>query len=287
MSYPTPLGRFDALPRRRVQVAGGHEISAVDVGSGDPPVVLLHGNSTWSFQWRDVIPTVAAVRRCLAPDLLGFGRSDHPRIEYSWDVHYRAIAAFLDTLPQHSLVAHDWGAPLAVRYAIDHPQRVTDLLLLEPLILTDTWDDYQGERRKRFEAFLDRSRNVDLIEKQNLMVEEIRNAALRELSEDEMDGYRDPYPTQADRVPIRRFVEMKPIGEESETWDVFRKLEDGMRTLRVPVRLLTVDPGALMPPARVERLRGLVPHLEVEHLGPGRHHFPEDYAAQIAAAILR
>ena len=283
----TPLGRFDTLPRRRVRVPGGYEISAVDTGTGDPPVVLLHGNPTWSFQWRDVMTAVAARRRTIAPDLLGFGRSDQPRIEYGWDVHLAAISALLDTVPPHVLVAHDWGASFAARYAIDHPDRVGELILMEPLVLTETWADYEGPRRARFQAFRDPTRNRDLIEVQNVMVEEVRNGVMREMTEAEMDGYRAPFGTPADRVPIRRFAEMKPIGEDAETWAAFRDIEDGLRGLRIPVRLLTVDSGPLMPPAMVERLRGLIPHLEVQRLGPGKHHFQEDYAAEIAAAILR
>jgi haloalkane dehalogenase len=282
----SPLERFDALPRREAQV-GGYRMRTVDVGQGDPPVLFLHGNPTWSFQWREIIPLVADRRRCIAPDLIGFGRSEHPRIEYDWGLHERTITAFLDTLPRHVLVAHDWGAALAGRYAIDHPDRVAALILMEPSILTETWDDYQGARRERFVALRDPNRNVELIEVRNQMIEAIRDGVMRQLSEAEMDGYRTPYPTPEDRRPIRRFVEMKPIGPESETWTVYRSIEDGLRTLHAPVILLTVDPGALMPPERVEHLRALVPHLEVQHLGPGRHHFQEDYPSEIAETILR
>jgi haloalkane dehalogenase len=285
-SGPSPLEHFDSLPRREVMVRG-HRMSAVDVGIGDPPVVFLHGNPTWSFQWREIIAAVSGQRRCIAPDLIGFGRSAHPAVQYDWDLHEQTVTAFLDTLPRHLLVAHDWGAALAARYVIDHPDRVTALVLLEPSILTETWDDYRGARRERFLALRDPARNVELIERQNQMIEAIRDGVLRELGEDEMAGYRAPFPTPVDRRPIRRFVEMKPIGPDSETWSVYRAIEDGLRTVRVPVQVLTVDPGALLPPDRVAHLRALLPHLEVEHLGPGRHHFQEDYPMEIARAILR
>jgi haloalkane dehalogenase len=282
----SPLDRFDALPRRDVHVLG-FRMSTIDVGRGDPPVVLLHGNPTWSYQWREIIPLIARERRTLAPDLIGFGRSDHPRATYDWDLHARTVSAFLDTLPRHVLVAHDWGAAFAGRYAIDHPDRVIELILMEPSLMTETWDDYQGARRERFRALRDPSRNVDLIERQNQMVEAIRDGVMRQLAEEEMDGYRAPYLTPQDRHPIRRFVEMKPIGDDSETWAAYRDIEDGLRSLRIPVRVLTVDPGALLPPERVKVLRSLIPHLQVEHLGPGQHHFQEDYPREIAAAILR
>lgn len=304
MSEPTPLERFEALPRRRVPVPGGHEISTVDVpGPGGPdapgvPVVLLHGNPTWSYQWRDVIPGVAAHRRVLAPDLLGMGRSsrlaDAGRFDgpagdgtgYDWDTHLAAIAAFLDTLPPHAMVAHDWGASFAVRYALDHPDRVTELVLLEPLVLAETWEDYDPARRARFEAFRDPVRGRELIEGQNRMVEEVRNGVVRPMTEAEMDGYRAPYATPADRVVIRRFTQMKPIGAESETWAAFKAIEAALPGLRTPVRLLTVESGPLMPPAMIERLWDLVPQLEILHMGPGRHHFQEDYAEAIAAATV-
>jgi haloalkane dehalogenase len=297
MGEPTPLDRFDALPRRRVAVPGG-EISTVDVpGPGGPdapgvPVVLMHGNPTWSFQWRDVIPGLAAHRRVLAPDLLGMGRSSRlPAVGgsgagYVWAAHVAAISAFLDTLPPHALVAHDWGASFAVRYALDHPDRVTELVLLEPLVLTETWEDYDPARRARFEAFRDPVRGRELIEGQNRMVEEVRNGVVRPMTEAEMDGYRAPYGTPTDRVVIRRFAEMKPIGVASETWADFQSIEAGLAGLRLPVRLLTVESGPLMPPAMIERLWDLLPQLEIVHLGPGRHHFQEDYADAIAAAIV-
>jgi haloalkane dehalogenase len=281
----SPLHRFEALPRRDVDVAG-FRMSTVDVGVGDPPVVLLHGNPTWSFQWRDIIPLLASERRTLAPDLIGFGRSEHPRIRYDWDLHARTVSAFLDSLPRHVLVAHDWGAAFAGRYAIDRPDRVAELILMEPSLITETWDDYQGARRERFLALRDPARNVDLIERQNQMVEGVRSGVMRALTDEEMEGYRAPYPEAVDRIPIRRFVEMKPIGEDSETWSAFRQIEEGLRHLRIPVRVLTVDPGALLPPDRVDVLRGLIPHLFVQHLGPGQHHFQEDYPTEIAAAIL-
>jgi haloalkane dehalogenase len=286
MADATPLERFDALPRRDVPV-GGYRMSTVDVGRGDPPVVFLHGNPTWSFQWREIIAVVARERRCLAPDLIGFGRSEHPPVPYDWDLHERTVTAFLASLPRHVLVAHDWGAALAGRFLIDHPDRVAALILMEPSILTETWDDYRGARRERFAALRDPTRNVELIEVQNQMVEAIRDGVMRQLSDAEMDGYRAPYPTPADRRPIRRFVEMKPIGPDSETWDVYRAIEAGLRQVSAPVLVLTVDPGALLPPDRVDHLRALIPHLEVQHLGPGRHHFQEDYPGQIAQAILR
>jgi haloalkane dehalogenase len=248
--------------------------------------VFLHGNPTWSFQWRDIIANVSSQRRCIAPDLIGFGRSDHPQIDYDWDLHERTVTAFLDELPRHTLVTHDWGAALGARYAIGHPDRVAGLVLLEPSILTETWDDYRGARRERFLALRDPTRNAELIERQNQMVEAIRDGVLRQLTDDEMAGYRAPYPTPADRRPIRRFVEMKPIGPDSETWNVYRAIEAGLPAIQAPVLLLAVDPGALLPPERVEHLRTLVPRLEVVDLGSGRHHFQEDYPEAIATAIL-
>ncbi len=274
---------FQSLPRRSIRV-GSHRLSAVDVGDG-PPLVLLHGNPTWSYQWRDFLGPLSQRFRCLAPDLLGFGRSD--RIgTYDWDTHYEAIDGLFQTLPPALIIAHDWGGALAALLAVERPERVTGLVLIEPQLLTETWDDYRGARRARFEALRDPARNVALLEEQNVMVEQIPDGVLRTLSAEEMNGYRDPFPTPADRVPIRRFVEMKPIGPDSETYAVFQHIEQGLQRLAAPVLLLTVEPGALMPPAKAARVQQMVPALELRHLGPGHHHCHEDYPLQICDAVL-
>src|SRR5262245_35714991 len=105
----------------------------VDEGSG-APVLLLHGEPTWGFLYRKLIPQLATVGRVVVPDLFGFGRSDKPirQEEYSYDAHYRSIERFVGELGLRGLtvVVHDWGGPIGLRLAVEHPDRVERLVML-------------------------------------------------------------------------------------------------------------------------------------------------------------
>lgn len=264
---------------------GEHRISAIDTGSG-VPVVLLHGNSTWSYMWRHVVEELSPRFRCIAPDLLGFGYSDRLRDgDYKWEVHSQAVDRLIASLPPAIVVGHDWGGAFATHAALEHPEHVVGLVLMEPQLFPQSWDDYEGSRRARFEAFRDPQRNVALVEEQNLLIEQLPLAVNRTLSDEELNGYRHPYPTPPDRAPLRRFAEMKPIGEESETFTVFTELVRRLPELAMPVLLFAVEPGTLMPAPLIRRLEAAIPHIEVRVLGPGGHHFHEDYSKEISAGI--
>src|SRR4051794_8459977 len=117
-----------------LEVDGGR-MHYVDEGAGDP-VLLLHGEPTWSFLWRKVIPRVAEIGRAVAPDLIGFGHSDKPADIgwYSYDRHVASIEQLVSALDlaRITLVVHDWGGPIGLRFAVEHPERV------ERIVITDT-----------------------------------------------------------------------------------------------------------------------------------------------------
>src|SRR6516165_9319346 len=114
----------DALPRQRIRVDDS-EVSYVDVGQGDP-IVFLHGNPTSSYLWRNVIPPLAGEGRCLAPDLIGMGKSGKPDLAYQLLDHARYLDAWFDALDLRrvTLVLHDWGSALGIYWARRHPDRV-------------------------------------------------------------------------------------------------------------------------------------------------------------------
>jgi haloalkane dehalogenase len=185
------------------------------------------------------------------------------------------------------LVLHDWGAAFGLWHALHHPQDVKGLALFEPLLSTSRWDDYEGERRKRFEMFRDRTVNHDLIQVKNLFVEQIPNGVRRKerMTEEVMNRYREPFPTVESRKAIRRFPEMLPIGEDSETYRQFKEIEEALPRIRVPVLLLTVTPGAIVTETKLRLMKERIHDLEITNLGPGLHHFHEDYPIEMAAAI--
>ena len=130
--------RFDS---KFVEVHGSN-MHYVDVGEGDP-ILFLHGNPTSSYLWRNVIPHVSGQARCIAPDLIGMGKSDHPDIGYTYDDQYRYLCGFIDAVGIESdvtLVLHDWGSGLGFRWAHDHQSALKGIAFMEAMIRPLTWD---------------------------------------------------------------------------------------------------------------------------------------------------
>jgi haloalkane dehalogenase len=124
----------DSYERRRLAVLDSH-MAYVDVGSGDP-IVLLHGNPTSSYLWRNVIPHLEGHGRCLAPDLIGMGRSGRaPAGHYRLGDHVRYLDAWLEALDLRrvTLVVHDWGSALGFHWARRHADRVKALVYMEAI----------------------------------------------------------------------------------------------------------------------------------------------------------
>ncbi|MBI4257702.1 MAG: haloalkane dehalogenase [Thaumarchaeota archaeon] len=283
------MDSFAAFPfTSRYTNVNGFKIHYVEEGEGRP-ILFIHGNPTWCYEWRNIIPALSKHGRCIAFDLIGFGRSDKPDIDYTFKQHADIVDGFIKqmNLRDMIMVVHDWGATFGAWYAIHHPSNVKAIAMFEPQINTATWDDYQGERRKKFEMFRDRTINYELAQVKNLFVEQIINSVLKKDRMNEaMKMYREPFPTVESRKAIRRFPEMLPIGEDSETYKEFKKIEEGLSTLNIPMLLLTVTPGALMTKDRLARVKEKIKHLQTKNLGPGLHHFHEDYPQEISATIV-
>jgi haloalkane dehalogenase len=145
--------RFEELPgftfEPRYREANGLRLAHIDEGDGQP-VVFFHGEPTWSYLWRKVIPPVRdAGYRCVAPDLPGFGRSDKPTdiAWYSYDRHVAMTAGLLTELDLRdaTAVVHDWGGPIGLRLAVEHPDRISRLVIMDTGLftghqkMTDAW----------------------------------------------------------------------------------------------------------------------------------------------------
>jgi haloalkane dehalogenase len=130
----------------------GSKMHYIDVGEGDP-VLFLHGNPTSSYLWRNIIPQLSSQARCIAPDLIGMGKSDHPDIPYRYDDQYRYLCEFIDALGIDSnltLVIHDWGSGLGFRWAHDHEQSVKGIAFMEAMLAPLTWEAMPANFRPAF-----------------------------------------------------------------------------------------------------------------------------------------
>lgn len=281
----TNISPADPHPRRRIRVLDS-EISYVDTGRGDP-IVFLHGNPTSSYLWRNIIPHVSGLGRCLAPDLVGMGRSGKsPREAYRFSDHAAYLDAWFDALGLTRnviLVVHDWGSALGFYRAFRHPEQIKAIAYMEAIALPRRWEDF-GEAAGIFQA-LRSDKGEQMVLEDNFFVEAIlpRNV-IRKLSEEEMIAYRMPFLEGRARLPTLAWPRQIPI--EGEPADVTAIVEDYGRWLSssdLPKLLILSDPGAIMRGRTREFCRGWPNQREVTV--KGGHFLQEDSPAQIGAAL--
>jgi haloalkane dehalogenase len=144
---------------------------------GRPTVVLLHGNPTSSYIWRNVIPAVARVAHCVAPDLIGFGQSGKPKIDYRFADHVRYLDHFLEMLGISSayLIAQDWGTALALHLAARRPNFARGLAFMEFIRPMPTWDDFHQlpAARETFRKFRTPEEGERMIVEDNAFIERV------------------------------------------------------------------------------------------------------------------
>jgi haloalkane dehalogenase len=277
----------DHLPRRRVKVLDT-EISYVDVGEGEP-VVFLHGNPTWSYQWRNIIPYISSVRRCLAPDLVGMGWSGKsPTKAYRFVDQARYVDAWFEALQlttNVTLVLHDWGAAIGFYRARRHPEQINAIAYYEAVAHPRGWDDFSGGRDRQF-RLLRSPEGERLVLDKNMFVEVVLpRGILRKLTDEEMEAYRAPYRDRERRLPTLVWPREVPI--EGEPADVVAIVEENARWLAGShgLRKLFIkgDPGAIHTGRLLELVRAFPNQREVTV--KGLHHLQEDSPKEIGEAL--
>ncbi len=278
---------------RYVEVLGAR-MHYVEAGAGEP-ILLLHGNPTWSYIWRNIIPHVTSLGRCIAPDLVGYGRSDKPPLEYRWADHVRYLDAFIEVmgLKQVVLVLHDHGSGLGFHYARRHETNVRAIAFFEAIIRPFPWEHFSTpEFRSVFRAF--RTGGVggigwQLLVDHNVFIEELLpQAAMRELSEEELDYYREPFTRPASRLPIWQFARETPIGgEPPDVWQAASSYSRWLQQSPVPKLMLVAEPGALLTAEHVAWATQSIHNLTTVNIGPGLHFLQESTPHQIGREVAR
>lgn len=275
----------DNHPRKQVAI-GGSYISYVDEGTGTP-IVFLHGNPTSSYLWRNIIPHVVNKGRCLAPDLIGMGRSGKsPSGSYSFVDHSRYLDEWFDALglDQVHLVLHDWGSALGFYWAFRNPQRVRSISYMEAIVQPRKWDDFPPGRDGLFRA-LRSEKGEDMIFESNFFIETVLpKSVIRTLSPEEMNAYRKPFETKESRLPTLIFPRELPIdGEPAAIAHIVQQYGDWLAQSTLPKLLITADPGALLVGRALDFCRTW-PHQQ-EVTVKGIHYIQEDSADEIGEAV--
>ena len=276
----------DTHPRRRLQVAGT-EIRYVDVGQGDP-IVFLHGNPTWSYLWRNIIPHVSDLGRCLAPDLAGMGQSGpSPSGSYRFADHAAVLDAWFEALGLTSgvtLVLHDWGSALGFHRALRYPQQVRGIAYMEAIVQPRRWADFPDGRDKMFRALRsDAGERMALDE--NFFVETVLpKSILRRLSDQEMAMYRMPFPTREQRRPTLQWPRELPIEDEpADVVEIVARYGAWLAQSQLPKLFINAEPGALIV-GRAREFCRTWPN-QREATVAGIHFVQEDSPDQIGAAL--
>jgi haloalkane dehalogenase len=267
------------------------EMAYREAGSHDAPVALfLHGNPTSSYIWRNIIPLVAPVARCIAPDLIGFGQSGKPGIAYRFEDHVRYLDAFLAKMGIRSayLVAQDWGSGLAFHLAERSPDFVRGLAFMEFIHPFPTWEAFlRGSKaREIFRKFRMPGEGETLILENNAFVELMQGAIRRKLTDEEMAVYRAPFPTPQSRKPTWRFPNELPIaGEPADVYAAMERAHSALAASTYPKLLFAAEPGALVPPAFAEELAHKLNDCRFVKLGDGIHFLQEDHPETIGRSV--
>lgn len=266
----------------------GHRMHYLDEGDG-PAVVFVHGAPTWSYLWRNVIPHVTSTHRAIAPDLIGMGRSSKPDINYDFFDHCRYLEGFIEALDLWDivLVAHDWGTRYALQYATTHRDNVRGIAYSEAFVRDPVWEDFPDDFREDFRSWRSTKEGRRRLVDDNEFVEEIiPRGVVRELTEREMDHYREPFRDPASREMILQFPRQHPIGgEPADVSEAVRTYHDVLADWDVPKLLFTVQPGAVYSDRVEAWARSNLSNLEVAELGHGYHFFPEDLPHAMGAAL--
>jgi haloalkane dehalogenase len=281
------IATADRYPRYRANVLDT-EMAYVDTGTGDP-VVFLHGNPTSSYLWRNIIPHVEPLGRCLAPDLVGMGESrPAPGGSYRFVDHARYLDAWFDNLGltrRVTLVAHDWGSALAFRWAQRFPDRVRALVYMEAIVRPLAWEEWPETARSIFQTMRSQA-GEEVVLRKNVFVERILPASvLRRLTDEEMSVYRRPYLEPGEtRRPTLTWPREIPIGgEPADVVAIVSEYATFLTASPLPKLFVNADPGSILVGAQREFCRRWPNQHEVTV--KGAHFIQEDSPREIGIAI--
>jgi len=269
----------------------GKRIAYLEAGTGDP-IVLLHGNPTSSYLWRNIIPELERTGRVIAPDLIGQGDSEKLPVSegadrYSFEVAFDYLDRLLheiDAYQNVTLVIHDWGSGLGFHWARHNPERVKGIAYMEAIVMPMTWEDWPEGARGIFQGFRS-AKGEDLVLQRNMFVEAVLpSSILRDLTEEEMIAYRAPFDTPEHRQPTLNWPRQIPIeGEPAHMVELVEAYGAFMAASPIPKLFINADPGSILVGKQREFCRSWPNQTEVTV--KGLHFVQEDSPQEIGQAV--
>ena len=269
----------------------GKQIAYVEMGEGDP-IIFQHGNPTSSYLWRNILPQLKSLGRCIAMDLIGMGDSekleDKGNMTYSYDTHKKYFDGFLDAIGVESnatLVIHDWGSALGFDWANDYPQKVKAICYMEGIVQSMEWEDWNEDAKGIFQGFRSPAGEEMILEK-NLFIEAVLpGSILRKLSDAEMNEYRRPFNDKKSRRPTLDWPRQIPLeNNPPEICRIVDSYSQWMAENNIPKLFINAEPGAILIGKQREFCRTW--KNQKEATVKGSHFIQEDSPNEIGTAIF-
>jgi haloalkane dehalogenase len=280
----TPEEAFAALPEfpfaPRYREIDGLRLAHVDEGEG-APVLFVHGEPTWSFLWRKVIgPVREAGFRCIAPDLVGFGRSDKPTDVgwYSYDRHVELAATLLEDLDVRdaTIVVHDWGGPIGLRLAVERPERIARIAIMDTGLFTG--HQRMSEAWIAFRDFVAATEDLPV----GFLV---KGACKHDPGDEVVAAYEAPFPDAAAKAGARAFPLLIPQSPDAPGAAAGQRVLAALREDRRPTLMLWADSDPVLPVATGERFAEAIGREPPRIVADASHFLQEDQGPLIGELL--
>jgi len=269
----------------------GSKIHYVEQGEGDP-IVFLHGIPTSNYLWRNIIPYLSDYGRCIAPDLIGLGKSDKPDIDYRIFDHIKYMEGFFNALSLDNItfVLHGWGSIIGFDYAMRHPEKVKALAFIESHIRpVEDWTMVALPVHELSQVLDDPDKGYNIIMNSNYFVNKVLPAGvIRKLTEVEMDHYRAPFEAPGSCKPLWQYLQDLPLGKGPE--DVVKLIanySDKLQKSEIPKLMIYAVPGFITTMDTVQWAQSHLPALELVDIDEALHYAQESNPSRIGNELRR
>ena len=267
----------------------GSKIHYIEEGEGEP-ILFLHGNPTSSYLWRNIIPYMTAHGRCIAPDLIGMGKSDKPDIDYGFQDTFEYLDAFIKKLDLKNvtLILHDWGSGLGFHYANLNRDNIKAIAFMEAMYDAPTTFDMPASVRTALKIMRTPGLGWLMVQVANIFITKmLPDMILRKLTKEELEYYAAPYPTIKSRKPLLAWPKAVPfnggnpkaVAEAVSSWNRWLMDSD------IPKLCFYVTPGVAIKEKDIKIIKDGMKNLEMIDLGEGLHFIQEDYPHEIGAGV--
>ena len=267
----------------------GSKMHYIEEGEGDP-ILFLHGNPTSNYLWRNIIPYLSKQGRCIAPDLIGMGKSDKPDLKYGFEDSYRYLEEFIKKmdLKNVTLVLHDWGSGLGFNYANLHRSNIKAIAFMEAMYDAPTLYDMPFSIRTAVKMMRNPIFGKFMALNMNMFIKKmLPDMILRKLTKEEQAFYAEPYKTKKSRKPLLAWPQDVPFadGKETTATAAVKSWAPWLASSEIPKLCFYVTPGVAIKEKDMKVIQEKFKNTEIVNLGEGLHFIQEDYPHEIGSGI--